>query len=638
MPSWYGDPCFVPPELPRAPPPLAEDVRMPLLAPAPSRRRTASLLGLVVVALAATGLAVPVSASAAPVPEAPKFRAVIDPYGTWEPETTCNATEKPGTAALRRLVDATYGWIASNIVRSCSSSDSGHEEGRSLDWMTNARDADQLETANTFLEWLRATDEHGNRHAMARRLGIMYVIWNNKMWRAYDANRTDPDGNFTGGWTTYSTTVDGKRTPCTKLPSASYDNTCHRNHVHFSLTWDGAMGRTSYYAHGNPSTICATPPSPGWAPSVTTSSLDFVPLSPRRLVNTRSGTGVVNACRVGAERQIDVQVTGVGGVPQYGVAAVALNVRASRATETTTVSAFPAGTAWPRTASVAVSAGQTRSGLVIVPVGASGRVSLRNFAGAAYLLADVVGYYPTSGEGSSYVASDPTRVLDTRDGSPLPAAAARRVRVAGDGTGIPAGASRVLLNVTALRPEASGTLAVTATPPSRAPRRPKLTYGADRTAANRVIARVATDGTVALWSSARTDAVVDVVGWYGADGARFVPLPGKRLLDTRTTATADTLTGPGAVVTVPVAGRAGVPRDARSVVITLGAVDASASTALTAYPGGGEARGTTDVSVTEGDLRASNLAVVPLGADGSVAVRSRAGTVDATVDVVGFHR
>jgi hypothetical protein len=56
----------------------------------------------------------------------------------------------------------------------------------------------------------------------------MYVIWNNRMWGAWDNRWEDYNG-------------------CAKLTSRANDNACHRTHVHISLSWNGAMGRTSYW-------------------------------------------------------------------------------------------------------------------------------------------------------------------------------------------------------------------------------------------------------------------------------------------------------------------------------------------------------------------------------------------------------
>jgi len=42
------------------------------------------------------------------------------------------------------------------------------------------------------MTWLLAPDQHGNQAAMARRLGIMYVIWDAKVWKSYQAGRGWP--------------------------------------------------------------------------------------------------------------------------------------------------------------------------------------------------------------------------------------------------------------------------------------------------------------------------------------------------------------------------------------------------------------------------------------------------------------
>ncbi len=52
----------------------------------------------------------------------------------------------------------------------------------------------QKAQADAFVNWLLAPAADGTPHAMARRLGIMYIIWNNRMIRMYDPGR---------GWTDY---------------------------------------------------------------------------------------------------------------------------------------------------------------------------------------------------------------------------------------------------------------------------------------------------------------------------------------------------------------------------------------------------------------------------------------------------
>ncbi len=182
-------------------------------------------------------------AEAAPVPTAPTFGTSIDAYAAYDAEDTCSATPKPGVVALRdKILLPTYGGASwrYGMYRACSSNNSGHEEGRALDWMMNASVATERANAEAFLAWLLATDRYGNPHANARRLGIMYMMFNGRMWRAYQPS---------AGW---QPQLYGG-TNCANLGSA-YNTLCHRDHIHISLTWDGAYQRTSYWRAALPST------------------------------------------------------------------------------------------------------------------------------------------------------------------------------------------------------------------------------------------------------------------------------------------------------------------------------------------------------------------------------------------------
>ena len=94
--------------------------------------------------------------------------------------------------------------------------------------MVSVRNARQHAAANAAITWLLATDRAGNKFAMARRLGVMYIIYNNRMW-----------GAWSGKWEQYN--------GCAKLTSRADDNACHRTHVHISLSWNGAFGRTTFW-------------------------------------------------------------------------------------------------------------------------------------------------------------------------------------------------------------------------------------------------------------------------------------------------------------------------------------------------------------------------------------------------------
>ena len=138
----------------------------------------------------------------------------------------------------------------------------------------------------------------------------------------------------------------------------------------------------------------------------------YTPVSPARIWDSRSGPGPVG--QIGAGRSRNVTVTGVGGVPASGVTAVVLNVTAVSPSAKTFITAWPAGEARPLAANLNAPVGDVRANLVVVKVGAGGQVSFFNNSGDVDLVADVAGYFSTTG--SSLNSVSPTRIWDSRSG------------------------------------------------------------------------------------------------------------------------------------------------------------------------------------------------------------------------------
>jgi hypothetical protein len=196
-------------------------------------------------AVAAAALLTPLTVpAAANVPAAPKFGPVIEDYADYEGQKRCKPRAKPGTLAFSELLQTTYPdttWIG--ISRACDiGGTSEHKEGRALDWARDAYNAAERRSVREMLDWLFATDDHGNENAMSRRLGIMYVIWNRKIWSTWNE-----------GWEVYCVQKKGK---C-KDPDSKSALHPHDDHVHISLSWDGARMETSYW---NPKASFDGPP------------------------------------------------------------------------------------------------------------------------------------------------------------------------------------------------------------------------------------------------------------------------------------------------------------------------------------------------------------------------------------------
>jgi hypothetical protein len=154
----------------------------------------------------------------------------LEPYAGYQPQTTCRQTPKPGVLMLADWLVARGGGYGT-IARSCAgSSRSEHKEARAFDWVLDATDPVERALADAMLEEVLAPDDTGQPHALARRMGIMYIIWNDRMYASYD------------GFAAERYLSSGCRTRRTCSPTLR-----HRDHVHISLTRKGAKGRTSWY-------------------------------------------------------------------------------------------------------------------------------------------------------------------------------------------------------------------------------------------------------------------------------------------------------------------------------------------------------------------------------------------------------
>ena len=335
----------------------------------------------------------PVPGSGLPAAPAPGGAPVAlppeqDVAPEYEGQAQCDPAPKPGTQRLADLIKATYGgdqtvWIP----RDCSvGGQSEHKEGRALDWMTNIRDAQDRANAETFLNWLLGPDQFGVEYGNAMRLGVMYIGWNDRIWRGYDINR---------GWTELK--------GCFSRPDKGSDTTCHRDHIHISQTWDGASGRTSFW-DGTPMSVpyCARDKSSaGAAPG--TRAAGVVAVGQFKALGTRAVKGIETRCRLQQDRwkgdshRLFAKVTGQGGVPETGVAAVLVRIAALGTNAPTTIRTWSPGAS----SSVPVVKAPMNSdayGDAIVPVARNGTIAIATIAGATDITVDVLGYYPDGGE------------------------------------------------------------------------------------------------------------------------------------------------------------------------------------------------------------------------------------------------
>lgn len=139
-----------------------------------------------------------------------------EPFAKSDLEHGCGnpLVEQPGVKAWRDLLLAAVGGRNLGIVRACATGGySEHKTGRAFDWGNDANDPTEAARAEGVLAELLADDA-----ALFRRLGLMYVIWNRRIWSV-----------TTKSWQDYHGTSP------------------HTDHVHFSFSWPGALAQTSFF-------------------------------------------------------------------------------------------------------------------------------------------------------------------------------------------------------------------------------------------------------------------------------------------------------------------------------------------------------------------------------------------------------
>ncbi|WP_405012288.1 protease pro-enzyme activation domain-containing protein [Kitasatospora sp. NBC_01539] len=260
-----------------------------------------------------------------------------------------------------------------------------------------------------------------------------------------------------------------------------------------------------------------------------TAGAKFKPLTPTRVFDTRyAGDANVAQGQIGGKKQIDVKIAGGVsakgaplGVPATGVTAVVLNTTVTRGKGNGWMTVFPTGVSPVPTASnLNWTDAQTVPNLVIVPIGADGKVSFYNaMDGTVDVLADVFGYFTADGSGATFHSAGPARLVDTRWGKGVPAAGQINdgtvLRVNLNDDGVLAGATSVVLNVTVTGTHWSGVLNAWADGTAR-PSSSNLNWTAgSQTIANSVIVPIQ-NGWVDIESNSPTDVIVDVMGYYSA--------------------------------------------------------------------------------------------------------------------------
>jgi hypothetical protein len=250
----------------------------------------------------------------------------------------------------------------------------------------------------------------------------------------------------------------------------------------------------------------------------------YLAVPAQRLFDTRDGSGGVTTGRVQPGADLHYHFNGAATENTPGVTGVILNVTAVQPTAGGWLTVYPDDVQPPLASNLNYLANQDVPNLVTVRVPPSGNVNFRTALGAAYVLADVVGYYTTGAINATnqgrFVPIVPDRVADSRSGAPIGAGQTASVPVAGKAT-VPETADAVMLNVTATQPTANGWFTVYA---CTKPNTSNLNFTAGQTVPNAVVTPVSegaqpacggVNGAITIFNAlGSTHYVVDVFGYF----------------------------------------------------------------------------------------------------------------------------
>ena len=245
----------------------------------------------------------------------------------------------------------------------------------------------------------------------------------------------------------------------------------------------------------------------------------------------------------------------------------------------------------------------------------------------------------------------PSRILDSRTANggwngPLAAAMPRTLKVTGapGASSVPEAATAVVMNVTVTGATNGSFVSVWPGGEAR-PTSSAVNFAPGETIANLVTVKIGTGGTVAFANAVgATHVIADIVGYYdaatgAAAGDRFDALTPRRILDSRTPnggwAGSLPAGSPRPLAVRQPAVPNGVPATATAVVANVTATNATAGSFLTVWPTGTPRPTASTVNFAAGQT-IPNLAVVKIGADGTISIANAVGAVDVIVDIVAY--
>ncbi len=360
--------------------------------------------------------------------------------------------------------------------------------------------------------------------------------------------------------------------------------------------------------------------------------LEFVPLTPCRVVDTRGPGGPFGGptLAAGSTRSFPIPQGGCGipGTAQ----AYSLNVTVVPQGPLYYLTLWPTGQAQANVSTLNSWAGAVAANAAIVPAGTGGAVSVY-VPGATDLILDINGYFDTSGGPASYAfyPETPCRVADTRGvtgtfgGPPMTGGQSRDFPIPLSGCGTPPTARAYSLNFTVVPSGYLGYL--TAWPTGQAPPvASTLNSWTGKVVANAALVPAGANESISVYVSNPTDVILDIDGYFGLPGGAgalsFYPVTPCRVADTRGAAGPfggpEMAAGETRSFAIPASG-CNIPATAAAYSMNVTVVPDARLSYLSAWPAGSGAPVVSTLNSWDGSVVA-NAAIVPAGASGAISV------------------
>ncbi len=400
--------------------------------------------------------------------------------------------------------------------------------------------------------------------------------------------------------------------------------------------WSGACSGTGSCM------VTMTQPESVTAIFTGTGALQFVPVTPCRLVDTRNTGGAIQG---GNSRDFPVPQEGGCNIPDTA-AAYSLNVTVVPSGPLGFLTIWPTGESRPGTSLLNSYDGRVKANAAIVKSGNQGEVSVF-VTNTSNVLLDIDGYSVLASNSTlAFYPLPPCRVADTRNpvghlGGPYLKGDVERdfpvLESMCSGLPTDGSAKAYSLNFTAVPHGPLGFLTVWPNGQTR-PTVSTLNSYSGQVVANAAIVPAGTGGEIGTFASNDTDLVIDIDGYFAAPGQGGLSMYSAGLKsvpcrdwDTRFEGNGQPFSGE---LTVDVLASCGVPSVAQAYVFNATVVPSGSLGFLTVWPDGSTQPLVSTLNAGDGAVT-SNMAIVPAGDKGKIDAYA-AGLTQLLLDISSY--